>query len=78
MTEAQAQMRLVQDEVDRQPFHLELVRSSRGFERLFEGFDSVRAITYVARAQNVLDFFSQGYNDDNRENLFIQTLPRTV
>ena len=44
-------------------FRLELIRSTRGFEQLLEGFDRVRAITYVARAQNVLDFFEKhGYS----------------
>lgn len=44
------------------PFQLELIRSTKGFERLLEGFETVRAITYVAQAQSVLDFFSRGYS----------------
>lgn len=46
------------------PFHLEVLRSSRGFDRLFEGFNKIRAVTYVAEAQSVLDLLDkQGYAD---------------
>ena len=61
MTEAHAQTRFVQDVENRVPFQLELIRSTKGFERLLEGFQTVRAVTYVAQAQSVLDFFSRGY-----------------
>ncbi len=46
-------------EVDRSLFRLELIRSTKGFERLLEGYEKVKAITYVAQAQNVLDFFEK-------------------
>jgi hypothetical protein len=41
------------------PFRLELLRSSRGFDRLLEGFNRIRAVTYVAEAHSVLDFFEK-------------------
>lgn len=45
-------------------FRLELIRSSRGFERLLEGFEKIHAVTYVAEARSVLDFFEKlGYAD---------------
>src|SRR5438093_12592472 len=40
-------------------FRLELIRSVRGFEKLLEGFERVRAVTYVAEARSVLDFFEK-------------------
>lgn len=61
MNEAHTQTRFVPDEEYPVSFQLELIRSTRGFEKLFEGFQTVRAITYVAQAQSVLDFFSSGY-----------------
>ncbi len=46
------------------PFHLEILRSSRGFDRLLEGFERIRAVTYVAEARTVLDLFEKhGYGD---------------
>src|SRR5439155_5585855 len=46
------------------PFHLEVLRSSRGFDRLLEGFNKIRAVTYVAEAQSVLDLLDKhGYAD---------------
>ena len=62
MTEAHTQTRFVQEIASEKPFLLELIRSTRGFERLLEGFESARAVTYVAQARNVLDFFSRGYS----------------
>ena len=62
MNEAQTQTRIVQDDDHRVAFQLELIRSTRAFERLLEGFQTVRAVTYVAQAQSVLDFFSRGYS----------------
>ena len=41
------------------PFRLELIRSVRGFEKLLEGFEKVRAVTYVAEARSVLDFYEK-------------------
>lgn len=46
------------------PFRLELLRSTRGFDRLLEGFNRIRAVTYVAEAHSVLDFFEKhNYTD---------------
>lgn len=62
MTEGRTQTRFVLDEEQGMQFHLELIKSTRGFERLLEGFEAVRAVTYVASAQSILDFFSSGYS----------------
>ncbi len=46
------------------PFHLEILRSGRGLERLLEGFKKIRAVTFVAEAQSVLDLIDKyGYQD---------------
>ena len=46
------------------PFHLEVLRSSRGFDRLLEGFKKIRAVTYVAEARSVLDLLDKnGYEE---------------
>src|SRR3989442_12446603 len=46
------------------PFRLELIRSTKAFEKLFEGFEKVRAITYVAQARSLLDLFEKFGSSD--------------
>src|SRR5437667_7021771 len=46
------------------PFRLELIRSTKAFEKLFEGFEKVRAITYVAQARGLLDLFEKFGSSD--------------
>lgn len=43
----------------RTSFKLELIRSTRGFEKLLEGFEKVRAVTYVAEARSLLDLYEK-------------------
>ncbi len=39
---------------------LELIQSTRGFVRLFEGASRARIVTYIAHASEVLDLFDSG------------------
>src|SRR3989475_10029857 len=46
------------------PFRLELIRRAKAVEKLFEGFEKVRAITDVAQARSLLDLFEKFGSSD--------------